>query len=314
MVFTVITGIMAIVIVALVHLALKKKPLDQATSFEEPENQYLEKGNSHEKVRGDDYQFQAQQSPHTGHVPPLTEIGELKAFCPYCDVALKKMPGKKTKCRVCGNFIYVRTRPIDQNKVLIREDQIEQIEEQWAIANGTYDDYIRAKEEAQKRLESARNVLTQRFGKEPSDRDVQWYLFNQDLFSHIKQKNMGFYSDTRMKMAICLEKDGRFKAALRTRLEVFYLDLNGPANLFGEADPDLLKDFPPWNVGLVVTAPSILKSIVKLAEQLNLSKDDVRQMFMKIAEQTRKSLKTPVTAESAWSELRKANWPDSEQN
>ena len=31
--------------------------------------------------------------------------------CPYCKVSLAKMPGRKTKCKSCGSYIYKRTRP-----------------------------------------------------------------------------------------------------------------------------------------------------------------------------------------------------------
>ncbi len=249
-----------------------------------------------------------QKPPEEERIPPLLEIGELNAVCPYCGVELKKKPGRKTKCRDCGNFIYVRTRPIDQNKILIREDQIEQIEEQWAIANGNYDEYCRDKEEAQRRLESARNVLKQRFGKDPSEGDVQWYMFNEDLIIHAGQINWGLYSNTRMAMAFHLEKEGRFKHALQILLEVCYLDLNGPNNMGGITDSELLKEFPQWDVSLAFTAPAILNKIIKLAEQLNISKDDVQRIFSEVAERTRKSIKTPVPVESAWNSLQKEIW------
>ncbi|MCF7809890.1 hypothetical protein K9N50_02755 [bacterium] len=251
------------------------------------------------------FSLEAHKSVKESKTPPLIEIGELNAVCPYCGVELKKKPGRKTKCRDCENFIYVRTRPIDQKKILIREDQIEQIEEQWAIANGTYEEYCRVKDESRRRWESARYVLKQRFSKDPSENDVQWYLFNEDLIIHAKQKDWGLYRNTRMQMAFHLEKEGRFNDALTTLLEVCYLDLNGPNNLGGMNDPELLKEYPPWDVNLAFTAPAIVDKITKLVKQLNISIDDVQRIFSEVAESTKKSIKTPVIIESAWKELKK---------
>ncbi len=59
------------------------------------------------------------------------EIGNIEAICPYCNKELEKKPGRKKKCPFCGNFIYVRTRPYDSEKVLVTETQIKELEKQW---------------------------------------------------------------------------------------------------------------------------------------------------------------------------------------
>jgi hypothetical protein len=66
----------------------------------------------------------------------LQKIGFVDAICPYCSSALEKKPGRKKKCPDCGNFIYVRTRPIDRERVLVTEAQIAEIERQWEIMSG----------------------------------------------------------------------------------------------------------------------------------------------------------------------------------
>jgi SPP1 gp7 family putative phage head morphogenesis protein len=65
----------------------------------------------------------------------LTAIGNVDAICPYCGKLLEKMPGRKKKCPHCGNFIHVRTRPLDNQKVLVTEKQMEAINEQWGIVH-----------------------------------------------------------------------------------------------------------------------------------------------------------------------------------
>jgi hypothetical protein len=54
-----------------------------------------------------------------------------KPKCPYCQNALKKIPGAKTKCSQCGQFMYVRTRPEDGARVVVTEAEAHRINEAW---------------------------------------------------------------------------------------------------------------------------------------------------------------------------------------
>lgn len=76
------------------------------------------------------------------HPQPL--IGVTDAVCPYCDHRLEKMPGRKKKCPACGNDIFVRTRPQDKVRILVRGDQLLAIQEQWSIVNGTKDGFLQS--------------------------------------------------------------------------------------------------------------------------------------------------------------------------
>src|SRR3989442_5791851 len=40
-------------------------------------------------------------------------IGNTDAVCPNCSKLLDKIPGRKSKCPHCAEYIYVRTRPVD---------------------------------------------------------------------------------------------------------------------------------------------------------------------------------------------------------
>ena len=100
----------------------------------------------------------------------LPEIGESDPVCPYCSGLIEQMPAKKKKCPHCGNFIYVRTRPKDQVKILVTDKQVEIIEEQWSIVNGTHKEYLARKQ----KIEAERSRLAEIFGQAPSDNDVKW--------------------------------------------------------------------------------------------------------------------------------------------
>jgi len=69
--------------------------------------------------------------------PVLTAIGNIDPVCPYCGAIFPKKPKAKTKCRSCGNFVYIRTRPLDHMKVLVTDKQVLQINDQYCIEEGT---------------------------------------------------------------------------------------------------------------------------------------------------------------------------------
>ncbi len=71
----------------------------------------------------------------SGESSQLTAIGNIEAICPYCGNRLDRKPGRKKKCPHCDNFIHVRTRPLDNQKVLVTEKQMEAINEQWATTS-----------------------------------------------------------------------------------------------------------------------------------------------------------------------------------
>ena len=64
------------------------------------------------------------------------QTGVETANCPYCGKSLPKFPYRKTRCKNCGNYMYVRTRPSDRKRILVREDNIEELESQWAKKKG----------------------------------------------------------------------------------------------------------------------------------------------------------------------------------
>ncbi len=127
----------------------------------------------------------------------LRAVGNVEPICPHCDQRLEKKPGRKKKCPHCGDFIFVRTRPSDEQRVLVTEAEVEEIEEQWSIVNGTHDEYLAQKS----RFARERVKLAQRFGREPTENDVRWSLLNQELIQHAKQENWGLFRNAKFEMA-----------------------------------------------------------------------------------------------------------------
>lgn len=227
---------------------------------------------------------------------------ERKAECPYCHKTLSKIPGAKTKCPHCGEFIFVRTRPKDNARVVVTKAEADKIDEEWTIVAGTHDIFVAEKEEFAKEKE----ILRKRFGgKEPSDNDVRWGLLNKQIIENAKNGDWGLYRNTRFQMAEILRGEMKLKDALRTYLEVCYLDLNGGRNIGGMNDPELLKEFPPFDPKEAFLAPGIIDLIQMIMRKLNMASEDVKQIFIEHNSRIGKNLRLPLTPEQCWTSLEK---------
>ncbi len=223
---------------------------------------------------------------------------ERKAECPNCHKALSKIPGAKTKCPHCGEFMLVRTRPKDNARVVVTKAEADKIDEEWTIVAGTHDIFVAEKEKFSKEKE----ILRKRFGgKEPSDNDVRWGLLNKQLIEHAKNGDWGLYRNARFQMAEILRGKMKLKDALRTYLEVCYLDLNGVRNVDGMNDPEILKEFPPFDPKeSAFLAPGVIDLIKRIVLKLNLSKEEIEQIFVEHNSRSEKSLRLPLSVGGAW--------------
>jgi predicted RNA-binding Zn-ribbon protein involved in translation (DUF1610 family) len=228
-------------------------------------------------------------------------IGVSEAVCPYCSRLLQRKPAKKTKCPQCGKFIYVRTRPQDQLKVLATEQQADLIEEQWSIVNGAHGEYLAQKN----KIEVERARLAKQFGKAPSENDIKWGLLGKDAIEHALNGNWGLYRNARFQMAEVLRKESKLKQALSMYCWVCYLDLNGPRNTSGVKDQELLREFPPFSPKEAFLAPGIISRMARIIEKLNLDQEKVSLIFQEITVRVYKGLKLPMQPEDAWKSVRR---------
>ncbi len=191
--------------------------------------------------------------------------------------------------------MFVRTRPSDNKKVLVTEAQAKVIEEQWSIANGTHETYLKEKNA----FEDEKASQTKRFGCMPSDNDVKWALLNRQLTEHALNGNWGFYRNTKLQMAELLRKEKKLNSAVYFYLDVFYLDLNGPNNI-GETSPELLKKFPPFRPNEAMIAPGIIKRILSVIKQLGLDTEETENLFKEMVKKQYSFIELPISAEKAW--------------
>ncbi|MDD3978178.1 MAG: hypothetical protein PHI15_08520 [Methanomicrobium sp.] len=245
----------------------------------------------------------------------FNNIGESNPICPYCNTPLDKMPKRKRNCPSCKNEIYVRTRPLDEKKILIREEQIDELERQWAIKNGTLDQYNRnleekakEKEKVKTRFENKKAQLTNQFGYEPKENDIKWALFNEDRIYFAGDGKYGLYRNTTMYMANQLNKEKRFSDALNFYLEVCYWDINEPTNEgYFYTDPKIIaqhridfgNELEPMNPKI---PPAIIEYIKKIQKTETINIDDLKARFIQITKRitAHSNMKPPITPEKAW--------------
>jgi hypothetical protein len=184
------------------------------------------------------------------------------------------MPGRKTKCPRCGNYVYVRTRPTDRRKVLLTKEQTDQVQRLW-------------------------NVLYEAQQAQVPD----WSLCNKLLDECVEQGNWGIYTSTRLSMAQGLIRARNYKAALEILLEVSYLEANGPENLNGLEDPR----FPPFNRKHAFQPPAIVEYIQTLADWLDLTQQNLKHLHSQVSVRLCNQLSLPVSPEDGWHDLELAS-------
>lgn len=231
----------------------------------------------------------------------LTETGQLDDVCPNCGQILNKRPARKMACPHCKQFIFVRTRPIDRQSVLVTEEEANFLQNEWT-------NFPRASISLfldNEKMQRCREQLAEKFGCVPSDEEVALTHLNQEMMSHAKRRDWGLYRNTRLSMAALLERNQKPKKALKFYFEVCYLDLNGPQNTGGVSDPAIrtslnVQDFDLKDAWL---APAVLDKLLELILVLKLDEDQVSKDFMEVAETACRNLKLPVSPHKAWEEI-----------
>lgn len=140
----------------------------------------------------------------------ITKVeNEHEAQCPYCKNALIKFPSRKTKCRHCNNYIFVRKLNDSRFKSLVTEAQAQEIdierEKDYLKYRGfhdlekfgvTKDEFIKRKEE---------HYL--KYGIENNNNDVVWSLFNDLLIRNAN--NVDTLRTIYYTMAVLLNHEGK---------------------------------------------------------------------------------------------------------
>jgi hypothetical protein len=144
-------------------------------------------------------------------------------------------------------------------------------------------------------------------GKEPAEKDVVLEIIDNVGYHHFKNLDMGLFRNTILCKGDIFKSSGDLRNALISYLELCYIDLNGPNNCGGSKDhPELLKKYPPFNPQNPVDtflAPGILDYINQINKELNLTKEQIKEIFFDHNLIIEKSRKLPLPVQDAWERL-----------
>lgn len=251
------------------------------------------------------FDFLTNKNPTQSQQSELTD--ERKAECPNCHKKLSKIPGAKTKCPHCGDFMYLRTKT-NNVRVVVTKDEADKIDEMWRIENGTQEEYLIE----QKRFNDRKDLLRKRFGdKKPPENDVRWSLLNEELLENAKSEQWGLYRNVRFQMAEILNKENKLKDALHMYLEVCYLDLNAATNMPIDEKGNVIHDpeyFKPFDSEQKSLVPGIIERIKKIIKKLNLEKQEVRKIYLILANVQQRSTRASLSPADTFIELENEIW------
>jgi hypothetical protein len=234
------------------------------------------------------------------YVPPLDAR---EAKCPNCQGVLKKIPGSKTKCPLCGKFMFIRTDPHTRTRVVVTEEGAEHIDDETAKLNGTWEDRLKEKQ----KIAKAKAELTKKFGGvEPSKEDLEWNLAIKDSMEYAKKHWWSSYALNQNKKAEMLLKRGEEKLALELFLQVAYLEHNGVQESEADAATRKMmaeigfKEFDPDKANLPPYSISDVKALIKT---LDLGLDTVESLFVAQVKKV-KIGKLPISPEESWNYIK----------
>jgi hypothetical protein len=235
----------------------------------------------------------------------LDEIGEVDC-CPYCKRKIEP-PSRKKKCPLCGEYIYVRTRPSDRTRVLVTEDQVNLIEQEW---NRYYQDKEYEQLLLDRRYRNEKEKLAVKLGKNPTLSELKLNVNDKLMSEHAKKREWGLYRNCKLDVALTLEKAGDIRGALRTLFEVCYFDMNGSNNVmtvngkampYAESEKIGIKDFDPR---LAFFAPAVIEWVKKWTLLANLKEEDARKLFIATNISNATLYKMPIIPDDCWEKLR----------
>lgn len=134
--------------------------------------------------------------------------------------------------------------------------------------------------------------------RELSDADREWQRLNTEALDHARDNDWGLYTNTQLDKADRLKREGLPKRELELLLSVLYLEANGPENR-GGTDPELLREFPPFDPSMAVIPPALVARAVALFDGLELTGEQAHAMFLDVATKHRNKL-MPVSPIEAW--------------
>lgn len=222
------------------------------------------------------------------------------AICPSCGFGLNKVPGAKTKCPHCAAFMYVRTDPETNSRVVVTAERAEEIEDEWSKINGTWE----YRQEEKRRYQATKDQLTENFkGVVPSDNDIKWSLLNEDSVKHASVQDWGLYRNTIFQMGEILRKEEKHSMAIEKYLLVCYMDTCGPNNVGVPLGQKVEFAQKAFSKEFAFLAPGVLERVQKSAKSINADLDSLREILLEVATKYKGAIPFTLTPEDSWKQI-----------
>ncbi len=222
------------------------------------------------------------------------------AICPSCGFGLNKVPGAKTKCPHCAAFMYVRTDPETNSRVVVTAERAEEIEDEWSKINGTWE----FRQEEKRRYQATKEQLTKNFnGAVPSDNDIKWSLLNEDSIKHASVQDWGLYRNTIFQMGEILRKEEKHAMALEKYLLVCYIDTCGPNNVGVPLGQKLEFGQKAFSKDSAFLAPGVLERVQKSAKATNKDLESLENILKDVGMKYKGAIPFTLTPENSWKQI-----------
>jgi predicted RNA-binding Zn-ribbon protein involved in translation (DUF1610 family) len=228
---------------------------------------------------------------------------ERVAICPSCSGGLKKVPGAKTKCPNCSEFVYVRTDPRTKSRRVVKESELEDIEDAWAIQSGSYE----VRQESKRDREFERGNLAAMLNRQPKESELDLHLIQRELLDHLKYRQMGLARNDYLLRGQIEFKEGNFLAAALSFLTVVLLDGNGATNAMEHYEEDEYGNETRSFEGTgfdkrdAMYLPYLAKELSRCVNKGSLNGADVLRDFTSFSLET--SLGCKISMEVVWSKF-----------
>lgn len=261
------------------------------------------------KINSQSKSVQAANSVQSGEIDVVATFGNddyveptdaRTAVCPSCGFGLNKVPGAKTKCPHCAAFMYVRTDPETNSRVVVTAERAEEIEDEWSKINGTWE----YRQEEKRRYEATKEQLTKNFkGVVPSDNDIKWSLLNEDSIKHASVQDWGLYRNTIFQMGEILRKEEKHSMAIEKFLLVCYMDTCGPNNVGVPLGQKLEFGQKAFSKEFAFLAPGVLERVQKSAKAANKDLDGLKAVILDIGVKYKGAIPFTMSPEESWEEI-----------
>ena len=236
----------------------------------------------------------------------FTAIGRTDSNCAHCGIEFPKRPSRKTKCSACQGFNYVRKRALDGVRVLLREDEIVELERQdaWERGDGpTFDKQL-------DRYAAKRAELETQFGSSAKASDVRWGLLNEDVVEFSRRRDWISVRQIYQTMAQNLEIEGSHRRAAVFFMVVFIYDANGAGSVdssvdWSDAEAKQFRHNPrlDFDRSRRMASPSlVVGGITANLEKAGISFEEAETLFLTEASKFMNAM-MPLKPEQVWSEL-----------